>query len=134
MTGEWRQVIEEEAQRQGLEVPEPKEQSKGFNPVLVARTLLEEDWHFAKGSGQLYVYQGGRYVPGEFVLQQHLIERLGEKWLPARANAIREWFYAGAAELWEFPPLDRINLRNGILNRETGDLEPHSPDFLSPVQ
>ena len=51
-----------------------------------------------------------------------------------RANAIREWFYAGAAELWESPPLDRINVRNGILNRETGDLEPHSPDFLSPVQ
>jgi P4 family phage/plasmid primase-like protien len=36
--------------------------------------------------------------------------------------------------LWERPPIDRVNVLNGILDVNTRSLSPHSPDFLSPVQ
>jgi putative DNA primase/helicase len=36
--------------------------------------------------------------------------------------------------LWERPLLDVINVQNGLLNVETGELSPHSPDHLSSVQ
>ena len=36
----------------------------------------------------------------------------------------------GTKKFWEDPPLDRINVKNGILNLDTLNLEPHSPEFL----
>ena len=36
--------------------------------------------------------------------------------------------------MWDKPPLDRINVLNGILNLDTEELEDHDPDFLTPVQ
>ncbi len=39
-----------------------------------------------------------------------------------------------APTFWEEPPLDRINLKNGIFNLKTNVLEPHTSEFLYPNQ
>ena len=36
--------------------------------------------------------------------------------------------------LWERPPVDTLNCRNGLLDVHTRELRPHDPAFLSPVQ
>ena len=97
----------------------------------MARKTLASDGH------DLFIYDKdlGRYVPGE---------RQGEKyssptdmeleWSPARVNGVLTWFRDSSPRLWDTPPLDRVNVLNGILDIESGELEPHSEDFLSPVQ
>lgn len=135
MNFDWMATIEAEASRIGESLPDAKpDQRQGFKPALEAQALLDGGLAVARGAGQLYTFQGGRYVQGEQPLRKHLIDRLGENWQPSRADAITKWLYDSAPELWERPPVDKINLANGILNRLTGELEPHSPDFLSPIQ
>jgi putative DNA primase/helicase len=45
-----------------------------------------------------------------------------------------EYLRVGAPTLWPKPPLDVVNLRNGLLDLASGELRPHDPDFLSPAQ
>ena len=35
---------------------------------------------------------------------------------------------------WDRPPTDVVNVKNGLVNIETGKLDPHRPDFLTPTQ
>ena len=93
-------------------------------------------YDFATRANSLFMYDAelGRYAPGERALRQCLSTGLLEQWTPAKANMAVRWAADNAPELWDAPPLDRLNVLNGILNISTGELEPHSPDFLSPVQ
>lgn len=113
--------------------PTPK---KRFEPATEAKALLEDGLHVAKGGGALHVYNrdAGSYERAEGKLRHMLTERLGERWSPDRANAIITWLYDTASTLWERPPLDELNVLNGILDLGTLELREHSPDFLSPVQ
>ena len=93
-------------------------------------------YDFATRANSLFMYDPelGRYAPGERSLRQCLVSGLLDQWTPAKANMAVRWAADNAPELWDAPPLDRINVLNGILDVSSGKLEPHSPDFLSPVQ
>ncbi len=93
-------------------------------------------YEFATRGDSLFMYDPelGRYAPGERPLRQSLSGGLLDLWTPAKANMAVKWAADNAPELWDTPPLDRLNVLNGILDISTGKLEPHSPDFLSPVQ
>lgn len=108
--------------------------SKVFLYANAAQNLLNTGLHVAKGAQQLYLYHNGRYVPGEELLRGHLANDLASDWSPARADAIGRWLYDSAPDLWERPPLDRVNVANGILDLASAALVPHTPEFLSPVQ
>ena len=84
----------------------------------------------------LFIYDSdlGRYVPGEDRVRKLLADSMELEWSPTRINGILTWFKDSSPRLWDAPPLDRVNVLNGILDLESGELEPHSPDFLSPVQ
>ena len=100
-------------------------------------TLSVLDGHiFASDRYGLFIYDTdlGRYVPAADKLRSILADTLKHEWSQARVNHIFTWYKDRAPRLWETPPLDRVNILNGILNLESGDLEPHSPEFLSPVQ
>ena len=90
----------------------------------------------ASDGHDLFIYDSdlGRYVPGEDRVRKILADRMELEWSPARVNDILTWYKDSAPRLWDAPPLDRVNVLNGILDLESGDLEPHSSDFLSPVQ
>lgn len=109
--------------------------TKGWRPAPAAKELLAQGWRFAKGGGQLYRYKKGVYEPGEEAVKSYLPHHLGDvDWNPTRADAVVRWLYDTAPKLWDRPPLEKLNLLNGILNLETGILEPHSPDYLCAVQ
>ena len=102
----------------------------------VASEMIENGMIVATDGHTLHTYDEslGRYVPAETRIRSDLIERLGESWTPRKADAVLSWLSDFAARLWGTPPLDRVNVRNGILDIHTKELAPHSKDFLSPVQ
>ena len=130
---------------QNNETPEP---SPGFDEkgrlVGAAPTIgdiLLCRYQFAKNDGdQLYIFRDGAYRPEA----SELIRSAGRglmiewqtkgSWKSALAHEINEWVTIPSPKLWERPPLNRINLLNGILDLESGRLTPHTPNWLSPVQ
>ena len=90
----------------------------------------------ASDGHDLFIYDSdaGRYVPGEDRVRKLLADRMELEWSPTRVNDVLTWFNDSSPRLWDTPPLERVNVLNGILDLESGDLEPQSEDFLSPVQ
>jgi P4 family phage/plasmid primase-like protien len=107
---------------------------------LLADAILEDD-HFAQDAGgKLYRFSGGAYKQhAERYIRRRVKEILegqsaSDKWSSHRANEVVEYIRADAPELWERPPLDEVNVLNGILNVVTKRLRDHDPAFMSPVQ
>ncbi len=97
--------------------------------------------HFSRDAGGgIYVYQGGVYVPGgdlairQAVKRYFIEEEIPESWSRTKAEEVVEYIGVDAHPLWESPPLDRINVRDGLLDWRAGELLPHDPAFRSPVQ
>jgi P4 family phage/plasmid primase-like protien len=91
-------------------------------------------------SGELYRFNNGVYVPDGERHVKRLVKTLLEKrnetqvWSSNRAKEVVEYLRVDSPLLWERPPLDLINVKNGLLDVTTGELSPHSPEFLSTVQ
>ena len=98
--------------------------------------LKKKGYIFASDRHDPFIYDPdlGRYVPADDRLRSILADSMKNDWTPARVKAIFTWYKDRSPKLWNAPPLDRVNVLNGILDLESGELEPHSPDFLSPVQ
>ena len=91
---------------------------------------------FASDGHDPFIYDSdlGRYVPADERLRPFLADSMKHEWSPARVDLILNWYRDRSTRLWDPPPLDRVNVLNGILDIASGDLQPHSPDFLSPIQ
>ena len=98
--------------------------------------LKKKGYIFASDRHDPFIYDPdlGRYVPADDRLRGILADSMKNDWTPARVKAIFTWYKDRSPRLWDAPPPDRVNVLNGILNIESGELEPHSPDFLSPIQ
>jgi P4 family phage/plasmid primase-like protien len=107
---------------------------------LLADAILEDDRFAQDVGGKLYRFSGGAYRQhAERYIRRRVKEILedqgaSDKWSSHRANEVVEYLRADAPELWERPPLDEVNVLNGILNVETKRLREHDPAFMSPVQ
>lgn len=106
------------------------------NTARIASEMIDNGMIVATDGHTLNTYDEslGRYVPAETRIRADLIQRLGESWTPRNADSVLSWLSDFATRLWDTPPLDRVNVRNGILDIHTKELAPHSKDFLSPVQ
>lgn len=104
-----------------------------WSPMMYMNTMR---YRVAARDRSIFMYDRelGRYAPGETVLRNRITGDMRLDWTPAAANDVMKWAADNAPELWEAPPLDRLNVLNGILDISTGELEPHTPDFLSPIQ
>jgi putative DNA primase/helicase len=106
----------------------------------LADAILEGEYFARDAGGKLYRYSDGTYKQyGERFIRRRVKELLEtwdetKKWSSHRANEVVEYIRVDAPELWERPPLDEVNVLNGLLNVFTKNLRPHTPDFLSPVQ
>lgn len=107
---------------------------KQWRALPVVEQLGKLGWRFAKGGGQLYTYTGGVYRPCKATLLKYLTSFMGTEWMPGRADAVYRFCLDASQELWERPPLRTLNLKNGLLDLDTGILRPHEPTFLSAVQ
>ena len=98
--------------------------------------------HFAQDQGGLlYQYDNGVYRPkGKEVVAQ-LVKKILEdegrtkSWSSHRTNEIFEYIRVGALVLWPQPPLDIVNVRNGLLHLDPmSALKPHTPEHLCSIQ
>lgn len=107
-------------------------------PKFVAKRLAEElaaETPIACGGEQLYTYRRGAYRPdGGADLRRRIAERLNDGWTRRKADEVLGYLRAVSPQLWPRPPIDLLNVRNGILDLDAGKLGPHDPAFLSPVQ
>jgi P4 family phage/plasmid primase-like protien len=125
----------DEAQKAGR--AEPGEQVQELTERLAAE--LGAVSHFARDEGgRLWRYEAGVYHPDGAAFVKRRVKELladwGEEWRSYRAEETIEYLRVDAPELWTAPPLDVLNVKNGLLNVRTRELLPHSPEHLSPVQ
>jgi putative DNA primase/helicase len=115
-------------------IDDVKAEINSTTPTNEAARLLASIEPYAAGGERLYVYLGGRYVPGERHVGQRIAELVGPAWSRRRAAEIVAYLAITSPELWEEPPAGVVNVRNGLLDVKTGKLRQHSPAHLSPVQ
>ena len=90
--------------------------------------------------GWLYRYADGVYKSDGEAHVKRMVKFLLEswsqtkRWSSGRADEVVEYLRVDSPSIWERPPLDTVNVANGLLDVETGELKPHSTDFLSPIQ
>jgi putative DNA primase/helicase len=106
----------------------------------LAQVILAHD-HFARdAAGRLFRYDAGVYIENAELYVKRQVKELTVKfgnpgrWNRTLAQEVIEYISLDASALLERPDLDRINVRNGILDIRTGELAPHSPAFLSSVR
>jgi putative DNA primase/helicase len=126
---------------------DPKDSVKACD---VARVICRGE-HFAKDlGGLLHVYRHGVYVPdgaqtvARLVLKVVQVSCREDNWSRKLRDETIAYIIDGAPVLLERPPMDVVNLRNGLLyvRAEERDgkfvtartLQAHSPEFLSTVQ
>jgi putative DNA primase/helicase len=103
--------------------------------------VIDMDQQFTRDKGgRLYRYKDGVYVPNgeEFIICQvkELLSMagLGNKWTSRKAREVTEYIRADAPMLWTEPPVDVVNVANGLVDVKHGKLSPHRPDYFSTVQ
>lgn len=103
--------------------------------------LVDDGQQFARDEGgRLYRYCNGVYVPDgeEFIIsrvKEILVDiGLSSKWTSRKANEVVEYLRADAPWLWTEPPLDVINVANGLVRIADLQLLPHSPTHFSAIQ
>ena len=108
----------------------------GWTYAHATYPLKKQGYIFASDGHDPFIYDPdlGRYVPANDRLRTILAGSMKRDWTPNRVRDVLIWYKDSAPRLWDVPPLDRVNVLNGILDLESGDLEPHTEDFLTPVQ
>lgn len=108
---------------------------RGLADAICAQHQFAQD-----SSGCLYRFEKGVYKPTGKELVKRLVKQLclefnaTADWSPSLANDVVEFIRVDSPLLWEQPPLDVLNVKNGLLRLSDRVLVPHSPDHLSPVQ
>ena len=120
-----------------------KRQRSGGDVGLVkelADEIIRTDYFAKDTGGRLYAYVEGVYRPGGPQLISRQVKTILEKnadtkrWSTHLAGEVAAYVAVDAPDLWERPPLNVLNLKNGLLDVMTGMLSPSSPDHLSAVQ
>jgi P4 family phage/plasmid primase-like protien len=99
--------------------------------------LINAENAFAQDAGsKLYVFHDRHYQPrGEEWIRQRVKDLVpGPFWSSGLANQAIEYIRLGSLPLWERPPLDKLNLLNGLLNLKTLKFEERTPSYLSAMR
>jgi P4 family phage/plasmid primase-like protien len=108
--------------------------------AYLAKTIAGEAYFAVDVGRRLHVYRDGVYGPEGEAYVRRAVKALLAAWEMLAAwhvqlgREVVEYLTVDASLLWEQPPLDTINVQNGLLDWATGTLRPHSPTYLSPVQ
>jgi len=105
-----------------------------FIPRQLAEQLRDET-PVAVGGETLFTYLDGVYRPGgEASLRSRIADYLADQWRRSSADEVIAYLRDSSPRLWERPPLNIVNCRNGLLDVTNRQLKPHTPDHLSPIQ
>jgi putative DNA primase/helicase len=107
----------------------------GFMPSMMGEMLLAECRVVVGEGGQLYRYLGGVYRnDGEEWAASRVRDLLGERFKRRHRDETLAWFSSQMAIETATPPVDFLNVKNGLLSWDGSALKPHTPDFVSTVQ
>lgn len=102
----------------------------------IAADLIDDTHEIVpiRDTGVIYIYDenAGYYVrKGERYLDQIIQSKLGEKWNINRARNVRKNVIARnwVSEDEFTPPQGKVCVQTGVLDLETREIEPHSPDY-----
>jgi len=119
----------------------PKRSRRKQGHVKRLADIITADNHFARDpGGRLFRFADGAYRPrGEaFVKARVKAEclnlNLSDDWSSRLAAEVVEYIGVDAPELWQRPPLDVVNVENGLLRLDGRELLPHDHEHLSSVQ
>lgn len=86
--------------------------------------------------GQLAVYDEGVYRIGDAKIYETAADLLGDKYSPQRVDGAVRWLSetTETPRIPDTPERKRLNVKNGILDLETMELDIHSSEYLSTVQ
>jgi putative DNA primase/helicase len=110
------------------------------NVAELAREILLQIRVAKDAGGKLYAFRGGVYRPNAEAMIRERMKNLyywwhiEGTWTRKKAEELVEFIRVDAHELWESPPLDTINIANGLLDVKTRALGPHSPEHYSAIQ
>ena len=117
------------------------ESSTGQGLIKWLADSIQSQFHFARDEGgKLYVFEDGVYkASGEKVIRKavkRVLEHysLAPRWTSYKAEEVVKYIAVDLPDLWPQPPLDVLNVGNGLLDIKTRVLRPHEPTFFSPVQ
>lgn len=111
--------------------------NKRFVPKLLG------DWfmtgrHAIVLNRELYVYDNGRYVPGEDLFRSVTTARMGMEYSPGRIRDALQYLLDSLPKYTSDEVLDTpsniVNVKNGLLDLDKFVLMPHRPDYISIVQ
>ena len=107
---------------------------------MLADTICEKNHFAVDAGGKLHRFADGVYQPDAEQFVKREVKRLcrlwkaADQWSTTLAKETYEFIRVDATALWDRPPLDKINLKNGLLRVADQILLPHDPEFLSVVQ
>jgi len=123
------QVPEEQILERRVAADYFDEEHRKFIPKLLADDIMNVE-HFITfiRSKEIYVWKDGYYQPiGEVVIEQYCKDLLQEEFRKHRFSEVAEYIRASTFTNMSEPSRNLINVENGVLNIETGLLEPHDP-------
>lgn len=103
---------------------------------LIKDGVYFENYFAREPSGFLYVWERGCYRDTAEQRIRSLAKLIipPALWSTKFVNETIALIKADSRPLWMRPPLDVLNLENGLLDLKTRELKPHTPDHLSMVQ
>ena len=100
----------------------------GAHLTREARILLSRD-------RRLWRYVGGVYRPdADDWIGERVRDLVGERFQRQQIDQVTAWLRAQLPRLGHEPPTRFINCRNGLLDWQTGELHPHTPEVRSTNQ
>lgn len=117
---------------EAVEFPEKYFEDGTFVPKLLAEELMRE-YRFItmKDTDVVYVFDDGYYQPfGEVLIKAECRRRLGKEYRKNRANEVIDFIKASTYTSRREEPPYLIPLANGVLDLNTLELKPYSPDMM----
>lgn len=107
----------------------------GFHPYVMGRWLVD-NWRVIRGTdGELYRWWNGVYTPAEEDISAAVLAVHSDRYIRGRTEDVLNWLKLTPSRDVSQPlPEGLLNLKNGVLNVETLELMPHSPNYLTRVQ
>jgi len=115
-----------------------KAEEEEIKAIDIALDLLDTfTFKTFRDTEEVLVYKDGIYkYNGESVIKEEATKRLDDDFSTAKIQQIINYIkYNTFVDRTEFNnDVDVINVKNGLLNLKTGELKPHTPEFLSTVR
>lgn len=108
--------------------------NKIFIPELM-KDFINRFYTFISVNNKLMYFQNGIFVDGEIFLRELIVKYLGNDWRARYSDeVIRIIRDSSSVNPEKLNFSNFINVKNGMLDIENGELHDHSPEYLSTIQ